>query len=117
MSDGMPTSEVPVWPWPERPCTGQPDCVGCNDWVAGHGTGHPMGLVVTKMPAYLPVSHEALIDSGTHTCDGSCPPPYVPPPIPLRRRVQAWFDTIAWRIRRLPGYRLVHKDDMPDDEW
>lgn len=31
--------------WRISGCTGQPDCAGCADPVAGHGSGQPMGIL------------------------------------------------------------------------
>lgn len=65
---------------------------------------------------YIPVSHEQLVDSGTHQCDQHCPPPWVPPVLTRRERVMVRLRSVAWRIRRLPGYRLVHRDDICDHD-
>jgi hypothetical protein len=42
-------------------------------------------------------------------------PPLEPVPMPSRpRRVFYWLRRRWWEIKRIPGYRLVHKDDMPE---
>jgi hypothetical protein len=69
-------------------------------------------LTVTRATAYIPVSHEMLLDSLDHQCDDACPPPWVPPPISWQRRTVNRLRSVAWRIKRLPGYRLVHRDDI-----
>jgi hypothetical protein len=73
-------------------------------------------ITVTKYTAYIPYSHEMLCDSGTHQCDDTCPPLYVPPPVPWQRRVRYTLRWWYWRLRRIPGYRLVHKDDIRGDD-
>jgi hypothetical protein len=85
--------------------------------------GGPVGLddplvVVTKYSQMIPVSHEVLCDYSDHVCDESCPPPTPPPPRPpLATRVRYFLRRRWWGLMRLPGYRLVHKDDIgdPDD--
>jgi len=76
-------------------------------------------LSAGKVTAYFPVSHDLLVDSdlyGQHTCDESCPPPYVPPPVPPRTRMRFFLRRRWWAVKRIPGYRLVHKDDIRG-EW
>lgn len=69
-------------------------------------------LTVHRSTAFVPVTHDQLVDYTDHECDTSCPPPWTPPVIPLKRRVQARLRGIWWRIRRLPGYRIAHKEDI-----
>lgn len=72
-------------------------------------------LVIGRLAAYIDVPHELLVDSGAHTCDATCPPPYVPPPVPWRRRLRNRAWAAGWRLRRLTGLRLVHKDRIDRD--
>lgn len=82
------------------------------------------GLPVPDGPApgasiYIPVSHDLLVDSdlyGQHVCDESCPPPFVLPPVPWQMRIRFAVRQLRWRIRRIPGYRLVHKDELGREE-
>lgn len=73
-----------------------------------------MQLGVVKHSYWLPVSHEALADYADHVCDDCCPPGWTPPPVPWHRRVRYTVRSLRWRLRRIPGYRLVHKDDLPN---
>lgn len=73
---------------------------------------------VEHITAYIPISHEQWIDSGTHQCDDTCPPIWQPPPLSRRERITVWLRTAAWRIRQLPNYRLVHRDNICDhNDW
>lgn len=67
---------------------------------------------VKRMTGQVPVSHELLLDSGAHRCDGSCPPPWTPPAVSVRRGLVSRLRNAWWIIGRLPGYRLAHKDDI-----
>jgi|1185.fasta_scaffold1707728_2 hypothetical protein len=67
---------------------------------------------IRKIGAYIPINHELLLDSGRHTCDDACPAPQSPPPVPLARRLQSKARSLWWQMKRLPGYRLAHKDDI-----
>jgi hypothetical protein len=71
---------------------------------------------VVKSTAYVPYSHEMLCDSGTHRCDERCPPPFVPPPVPWQRRLRYFLRRRWWAVKRIPGYRLVHTDDIRRDD-
>jgi hypothetical protein len=73
-------------------------------------------LSAVKRTAYVPYSHELLCDSGTHRCDDTCSPPYVPPPVPWQRRLRYFLRRRWWAVKRIPGYRLVHEDDIRRDD-
>lgn len=76
-------------------------------------------LQVHKIATYMPITHELLVDSGGHVCDDTCPPaPPPPPPVPLRRRVRYALRRARWRVVRIGGLRLVHRDriDLDRDE-
>jgi hypothetical protein len=71
---------------------------------------------VKRWTHFLPVSHEALLDTGTHVCGDTCPPP--PAPLTRRQRIRNRVLALRWRLRRLSGYRLAHKDDLrSEDDW
>lgn len=82
--------------------------------AALQATGYSVG---TKYGQSIEISDEVAHDHGLCTCPGGVctyePPP--PPPLPSRR-LRAWYWLRRrWRgVKRLPGYRLVHKDDLPD---
>ena len=67
---------------------------------------------VEYLAAHIPISHELIADDPRHFCDASCPPLMPLPALSRRSRVSAWLRSIAWRIKRLPAYRLVHRDDI-----
>jgi len=73
-------------------------------------------LTAVKHSAYVPISHDFLVDFSSHVCDDTCPPLYVPAPVPWRRRLHYTMRSWWWRLRRIPGYRLVHKDDIRRDD-
>jgi hypothetical protein len=72
-------------------------------------------LAVHKHAAWVTVPHEPLVDSGGHTCDGTRPPPYTPPPLPWRTRARYALRRTRWRLARLGRLRLVHKDRIDQD--
>ena len=84
-------------------------------WLAERATTLP--LDVHKVTAYIPITHDDLVDSLTgHACDASCPPPYIRP-VPTRRERRArWRQRATWRVRRLAGLRIAHKDRIDQDE-
>lgn len=85
------------------------------DYRLGEPPGEAL-LTAHKIPTYIPVTHELLVDSGGHTCDATCPPPYVPPPVPLARRARLRLRRARHRLARVGGLRLVHKDRIDRDD-
>ena len=75
---------------------------------------------VEKPAAYIKVSAEVAHDSGFCTCGDVCTYQSTPlPPVPWPHRVQYFLRRRWWAIKRLPGYRLVHKSELrdPDDDF
>jgi hypothetical protein len=72
---------------------------------------------VKVMPAYVQVSDEMAHDNGLCTCPGGvCT--YQPTPLPAlswQTRVRYFLRRRWWGLKRLPGYRLAHKDDIGCD--
>jgi hypothetical protein len=79
-------------------------------------------LTVHKASHYVEVPHELLVDSGEHTCDATCLTLYgnaylrIPPPLPWPTRVRYALRRARWRLARLGGLRLVHKDRIDQDQ-
>jgi hypothetical protein len=68
---------------------------------------------VVKLSAQVPISHDALCDYTDHVCTADCPPPFVAPPVPLRRRVRYALRRSWWW---LTGLRVAHKSRIDQGE-
>lgn len=104
-------------------------CLLCGQFLAGHdqaacdakmATWQPTGLLsetdLIKTFGYVEVPHELLVDSGGHVCGPDCPPEPDPlPPLPRRTRVRYALRRARWRMARVGGLRLVHKDRIDQD--
>lgn len=72
---------------------------------------------MAKYGGEVPISDEMAHNSGLCTCPGgvctyrSRP---LPPPPPWPTRVFYFLRRRWWGLKRLPGYRLIHKDDLYD---
>jgi hypothetical protein len=76
---------------------------------------------LVKTVSYVEVPHELLVDSGGHTCDATCLALYgnayvrIPGPPPWRTRARYALRRARWRLARIGGLRLVHKDRIDQD--
>lgn len=75
-------------------------------------SGPPSEMPVTKLGAWMPVSHELLCDYTDHVCTADCPPPYVVQQVPFWRRVRY---AVARAKRAVTGLRVVYKDRIRDE--
>lgn len=73
----------------------------------------PVTVSPVKYGAYLPVSHEALVDFTDHVCTAECPPVWTSPPVPFRRRLRY---AIRRAVRAVAGLRVVHKNRIRSDD-
>jgi hypothetical protein len=100
---------------------GQPlpthDQAACDAKMAAwQPTGFRDELDLIRSFGYVEVPHELLVDSGGHTCDATCLALYgnayqrTPPPLPWHTRVRYALRRARWRLARLGGLRLVHRD-------
>lgn len=89
--------EIPLWRTPSIPPTD--------------------GMAIVKAATYIHVPHELLVDNDpSHVCGPDCPPePSPTPPLPRSTRVRYALRRARWRVARLGGLRLVHKDRIDQD--
>lgn len=78
------------------------------------------GQTVKMATAYIPVSHEALLDSGRHTCGPQCPPPATMTgaasrTADLRFRLRRYWHPWWWRLTHVHEFRIVHRSEIR--EW
>ena len=70
-------------------------------------------ITAHNLSAWVPVSHEMLVDSGGHVCGPGCPPPeppWTPTPVPLATRLRRRGRRAWWWVKGIRSLRLVHKD-------
>jgi hypothetical protein len=86
---------------------------GFDPALVSDGT-HTVGDLrnAVKLGGYVPVSHEALCDYTDHVCTADCPPPYVPPPVPFRRRARYALRRCWWWVT---GLRVAHRSRIDQD--
>ncbi len=86
-------------------------------WLAERATTLP--LDVHKVTAYVEVTHDALLAFGDHACDASCLAlygnAYVRPRPSRRDRLRRGLWRAVWRVRRLGGLRIAHRDRIDQD--
>ena len=114
-------------PIPPRGPAGVARC--CDSSALAHYHMNPDGTVhqstegrdaepsqVRKLVSYMPLTHAMLVDFTDHVCDQGCPPPYVPEPVSFRRRASWAGRRLWWRVKRIPGLRIAHKDRIDQQE-
>ena len=99
-----------------QPRTGPGACERCGPMLATVLTD-PAALPseIHKVSAWVEIPRELLCAAIGHVCDETCPPP---PPrfVPSRRqRFGVWRRRQVWRVRRLAGLRIAHRDRIDQD--
>jgi hypothetical protein len=74
-------------------------------------------ITAVKYGAHIQVSYELAHDSGFCTCGDVCTYQPTPlPPLSWQTRARYFLRRRWWGLRRLPGYRLAHKDELRDSD-